>query len=270
MATHAIARQGPGGTAALAETQIGADIVLPAGGPWLIHHVWGQVVRKTTIPDQGAGGILHVQSLSGDLDPDPAPGKYPLPGPCVSESANSAIAAVPLFLFPVDWTAAGKASLSLSYIQQLAITTASEVACGILFGTERPESRPLKFGDYVQASWAGTAEQAIGTITLAEKASRIVGIFADLNKGDAATAGEEIMATVRLDSADIAMPPAQYPCNRAFNASDGTAVGQSATPWMQHIPLDIPVVGGARIDVFATSSISVTGNADITVHLFYE
>lgn len=270
MSTHAYTNQGPGGTTALVETAIGGDITLPAGGPWLIHHVFGQVVRKTTVPDEGAGGILHVQALSGDLTPDPAPGKYPLPGPCVAESANSAIAAVPLFMFPVAWQAAGKAIIRLSHIQQLAITTAPEVIAGILFGDKRPEPRPLIFGDYVQTSWASAAETAVGTITLAEKAKRIVGIMADLNKGDAATAGEEIMAKIRLDSADVKMPPAQYPCARAFNASDGTAVGQSATPMMNVIPVDIPVTGGARIDVYVTSSISVTGNADVIVHLFYE
>jgi len=270
MPTHALARQGPGGTTALASTQIGTDIVMPAGGPWLIHHIWGQVVKATTIPDQGTTGVLHIQSLSGDLRPDPAPGKYPLIGACVSESANTAIAAVPLNLWPIHLEAAGKASLSLSYIQQLAMTTPSEVACGIIFGDARPEVRPLTFCDYVQNSWAAATETAIGTITLAEKATRIVGILADLNKGDAATAAEEIMATIRLDSADVPMPPAQYPCNRAFNASDGTSVGQSATPMSNFIPVDIPVMGGARIDILATTSISVTGNADIIVYLAYE
>ena len=270
MATHAFARQGPGGTTALAETQIGTEISMPAGGPWLIHHIWGQVVRKSTVPSEGAGGILHLQSVSGDLTPDPAPGKYPLVGPCASESANTGIAAVPLNLFPVAWEAAGKATIKLSYIQQLAITTASEVACGIIFGEARPEVRPLVFSDFVQASFASAAEQSIGTIQLSERASRIVGIMADLNKGDVPSAGEEIMATIKLSSADMRMPPAQYPCNRAFNASDGTAVGQSATPMSMFIPVDIPVPAGARIDVFGTTSISVTGNADLTVYLAYE
>lgn len=270
MATQGYIRQGPGGTTALAETQIGADIIMPAGGPWLIHHIWAQVVKATTVPNEGAGGTLHIQALSGDLTPDPAPGRYPLIGPCASESANSAIAPVGLNLWPVAWEAAGKASIALSYIQQLAITTASEVACGIIFGDARPEVRPLTFCDVVRTAWASAAETSVGTITLSEKATRIVGILADLNKGDAPTAGEEIMATIRLDSADIKLPPAQYPCNRAFNASDGTAVGQAATPLSNFIPVDIPVIGGARIDVLVTSSISVTGNADVSVYLAYE
>ncbi len=270
MSTHAFARQGPGSATAGAETQIGADITLPAGGPWQIHHIWGQVVRATTVPDEGAGGILNVQSLSGDLTPDPAPGKYPLVGPCISESANAALSPVPLNLYPVAWEAPGKAVISLSFINKLAITTPSEVACGIMFGDSRPEVRPLTFCNVVQLSWASALEAAVGTITLAEKATRLVGIMADLNKGEASTTGEEVMATIRLGSADIKITPAEYPCNRAFNASDGTAVGQAATPMSQFIPVDIPVLGGARIDVFVTSSISVTGNAEISVYLAYE
>ncbi|KKM90355.1 hypothetical protein LCGC14_1239500 [marine sediment metagenome] len=270
MATHAFSRQGPGGTAAGEETQIGANLDMPAGGPWTIHHVWAQVVRATTIPDQGTGGTLHVQAISGDLTPDPAPGKYPLIGSPISESANAALSAVPLNLWPVNWQAAGKALLSLSYIQQLAITTPSEVACGIIFGDSIPEVRPLMFCDVVSTAWASASEQAVGTLQLSEKATRIVGILADLNKGDASTTAEEVMATIRLGSADIKIPPAQYPCNRAFNASDGTAAGQSAVAMSNFIPVDIPVIGGARIDVFVTSSISVTSNAEVRVYLAYE
>jgi len=270
VATHALAVQGPGGTAALAKTQIGSNLTLPAGGPWTIFGIWGQVVRATTIPDQGTGGQLLIDSLSGDVTPDPAPGKFPLIGSCIAESANSAISAVPLKIWPVNWQASGKAVITLSYVQQLAITTASEVAAGIIFGDSVPAPVPILFCDAVQNSFASATEQTIGTITLAEKATRITGILADLNKGDAATGGEEIMATIRLDSADIKFPPAQYPCNRAFNASDGTPAGQSSTPMSNFIPVDIPVIGGARVDIFATTSISVTGNADVQVYLMYE
>jgi len=270
MATHALAVTGTGGTTALAKTQIGSDLILPAGGPWIIHGIWGQVVKSTTVPNEGTGGNLIIDAKSGDLDPDPAPGTYPLIGSCVSESANAAISAVPLNIWPVAWQAAGKAAISLYYQQLLAITTGSIVAAGIIFGDNIPEVRPLTFVDSVHKSFASATEQSVGTITLAEKATRIVGIMADLNKGDAATAGEAIIATIRLASDDIRLPPAQYPCGRAFNASDGTAVGQSATPQMQFIPVDIPVAGGARIDVFATTSISVTGNADVSVYLAYE
>lgn len=270
MSTHAIARQGPGSATLNAITQIGADIVLPAGGPWIIFGLWGQVVKATTVPDEGTGGILKLDTLSGDIDPQPAPADFPLIGSPVSESANAALSGVPLNIWDVNYNAAGKAIAKLSYQNDQAITTPSEVACGILFGDSIPVRARSPFCASVQTEWASAAETAIGNITLAEKATRITGLMFDLNKVDASTTAEEVMALVRLDSADIKLPPAQYPCLRAFNASDGTAVGQSAIAQAQFIPVDIPVVGGATINIFATSSISVTGNCSLRAFIQYE
>lgn len=270
MATHAFARQGPSATTAATKTQVGADIVMPAGGPWTIFGLWGQVVKGAGAHSEGSGGQLIIDSASGDLVPDPAPGKYPLIGNPAAASSNFHVAQVPLNIWPVRWEAAGKAAVRLSYLNQLATTVAQEVACGILFGKEVPEMKPFPFCDSVYAAFASAAEQSIGTITLAEKATRIIGILADLNHGDAVTAAEETMATIRLASDDIKMPPAQYPCIRAFDAADGTHVGAPSSPRADFIPVDIPVAGGARINVYATTSISVTGNAEVLAYIAYE
>jgi hypothetical protein len=270
MSTFGISRTGNGGTAADATTKIGSTITLPAGGPFIIHKVWAQVAKVTTVPNEGTGGVLVVDSVSGDITPDPSPGKWPLVGACISESANSAIAPVPLNIWDVNFEASGKAQLDLKYNNQLAITTASKVACGIIFGDTIPTDARAPFCAFVQDSFASATEQQLGSITLAEKATRITGILAVLNKGDAATAGEEIMGTIRLQSDSMKLVPAEFPCNHAFNASDGTAVGQPGMPVSKFIPVDIPVIGGAIIDVFATTTRSVTGNADVSVFLAYE
>lgn len=270
MATHALARFGTGATTAATKTQIGNTLILPANGPHIIHAVWGQVVRATTIPDQGTGGKLIVEAASGDITPNPAPGEYPMIGSPAAESANSGISAVPLNLWNVNWSGAGKATINLSYEALLAITTGSIVAAGIIFGDSVPERRPLTFCKSVSGAFASAVEQSLGSITLAEKATRIIGILADFNHGEAVTGGEPMLATIRLDSADQVFPPAQYPCNRGFNANDGTPVGQSGVAQSQFIPVDIPVPGGAIVDVFATTSASVTGNAEVTVYLAYE
>ena len=173
-------------------------------------------------------------------------------------------------MWPVNWQASGKAVLSLYYLNQLAITTAPHTAGGVLFGDKIPEQRPLVFCDGVYTSWASTAETSVGTITLAEKAKIIVGILADLSKGDALTTAITCMATIRLASDDIKMPPAQFPCSRCYDSGDGTVAGETAAPRCDFIPVDIPVAGGARIDVYATSTESVTGNADINVYIAYE
>lgn len=268
--THGIIRTGTGGTGAGARTQIGSNITLPAGGPFTIHGIFGQVAKVDTVPNEGTGGIIEIVSLAGDLEPNPAPATFPLIGAPVSESANAPISANPLQIWPVPYTAPGKSQIQLFYTNDQAISTGSIVVAGLLFGDEVPVARPAPFCASVNAQFASTDEQNLGTITLSENATRIVGILADLNKADAATAGEAIAATIRLDSDSIKLQPAAFPCNRIFNASDGTAVGASATPQSNIIPLDIPAVGGAIITVFGTTTVSVTGNASLRVFLFYE
>ena len=270
MATRALATTGTGGTTALATTQIGSDLTLPAGGPWTIFGIWGQVAKITTVPDEGTGGDLIISAVSGDLSPDPAPGTYPLIGAPSNPSANDGLSGMGLNIWPVNWQAAGKAVVRLSYRQQLAITTASATAGGIIFGDSIPTPGPLVFCDRVQTSFASATEQSVGTVTLAEKASRITGLMFVVNKGDAVTAGEAILCTFRLASDDIQMPPSQWPGAYAFNAADGTDVGSSAVPQAQFIPVDIPVQGGARVTAYATSTASVTGNVDVSAYIAYE
>lgn len=270
MPTHAFVRTGTGATAAATKTQIGTDIILPAGGPWTIFGLWGQVAKVTAVASEGTGGQLILDSKAGDIDPDPAPAKYPMIGAPQCSAAHFSIAAHGLNIWPVNWTASGKAALAISYFNQLAITAASQCAVGILFGDAIPEKRPLIFCDSVYTAFASAAEQSVGTITLAEKATRIVGILAVLTKGDALTVAEPIMATIRLASDDIKLPPAQFPCSHCFDSGDGTVEGETAVPRADFIPVDIPVEGGARIDVYATTTHSVTGNAEVLVYIAYE
>lgn len=268
--THGIIRVGTGGTSALTRSQIGSDITLPADGPWIIHGIWGQVIKRVTIPNQGTGGILELFSVQGDIDPNPAPAQFPLIGSPISESTDAAISTVPLNLWQTNYTAPGRATLRLFYTNDVAITTSPRVLCGILFGTEIPDQPRAPFCASILSASASAAETNMGTITLSQNATKIVGILADCGKVGAATAAEEIGATIRLSSDSINFQPAEFPCNRAYNASDGTAVGQSSTPQSQFIPVDIPAVGGAIITVFNTSTISVTGNIEVRVHILYQ
>lgn len=269
MATHGLITTGTGGTAAEAKTQIGSNLTMPAGGPWEIQYIWGQVARSAGVANEGTGGHLIIDALSGDLDPDPAPGKYPMMGSAVQSSANAQVGVMPLNLWRVSWQAAGKAVISLSYQNQLAITAAPNVAAGVIFGDEPPADAPLVFCDGVYESFAATAETSIGTITLSEKATRIVGLLAVLQKGDAVTVDEEILATVRLTSDDVSLAPAQFPCCFAYNPADGTPAGNPSMPQAQFIPMNIPVPGGGRVQAYATTTGSVTGNADVRVYLAY-
>lgn len=229
-----------------------------------------QVVHATAAAAESLAGNLRVESRSGDLDPDPAPGTFPLPGLCSLAGANHGMSTVPLTIWPVDWQGAGKAVLTLSYYNQLAITAAPQVACGILFGERTPERRPIKFCDGVRGTQTATAETAVGTITLSTRATRITGVFADITVDGAWTVDEEFLGIVRLGSSDVRMPPSQYPLARAFSAGDGTPVGQWHNPVFSMIPVDIPVTGGARIDTYIDLNTAVTNAATVGIWLAYE
>lgn len=270
MATHARIAVGTGPTAADTIKQIGSDITLPAGGPWTIFGLWGQVAKVTAVASEGTGGILLVNAASGDITPDPAPGKWPLLGTIAQMGGNHGPAAMGLNIWPVNWSAPGKAVIQLSYHAQLAITAAPQVQAGIFFGTEIPGPFRAPFCASVSAAFAATAEQSVGSIVLAEKATRIVGILAELNKGDTWTVAEPVIGYVRLSSESVKFQPASFPCCFCYDSGDGTPAGESGMPRAEFIPLDIDVEGGAIIDVYAKTPVSVTGNAEVRVYLAYE
>lgn len=270
MPTNGLLVTGTGGTAAESITQIGSDITMPAGGPWLIHNIWGMVAMDTAVQSEAASGGIRVDALSGDLNPDPAPGRYPLIGAPSQSGASFGLMPVPLNIYDVRWQAAGKAVLTLSYINDQGNATAPLVAAGIIFGDAVPEKRPLVFSDRVAANLTAASEASIGTITISEKATRIVGIMATAMKDGAVTADEGMLATIRLDSADIKLPPAQFPCTNGFSACDGTPAGGGSVAAPNFIPLDIPVIGGSRINCFGTLVNAVTAGLDVQVFIAYE
>jgi len=270
MSTYGFIVKGTGGTAAESKTQIGSNLTLPAGGPYVIHNIHAVDAKVTTVPNEGIGGQLIVDSYSGDLTPDPAPGKYPMVGTPANVSVNDGLACKPLNLWNVNWEASGKAVIQLFYLNILAITTGSAVVAGIIFGGAIPEKKPLVFCDGVYGSFASTSETSIGAITLAEKATRIVGIMADLNHGDTVTIGQAVAGYIRITSDDVDLNPGMYPCTRAFDAADGTPVGACSIPKSEFIPVDIEVPGGATINILGTTTQSVTGNADFSVFIAYE
>lgn len=270
MASFGIVRTGVGGTTANTLANIGGVITMPAGGPYTIYGIWAQIAKITTIPDEKTGGFLKFEALSGDLTPDPAPGKFPLIGNHPSASADAAAAANPLNIWPTRFQASGKATIQLSYLNDSIITTAPQVLAGILFGTEVPTAQPHVFVDSVEGEFASASEQTLGSIVLAEKAKKITGILAILSKPGATTDGEAVAATIRLDSVDVKLQPAEYPCNVAYDAEDGTQVGALSSPQSQFIPVNIPILPGSTINVLATTTVSVTNNASIRVFLAYE
>ena len=268
--THAKLVTGLGGTTAGSITQIGSNISMPAGGPWFIHHVWGLGAMDTAVQSEALAGHIILDSVGGDITPDPAPGKYPLICGASASGASFGIHSTPLNIYPVGWEAAGKAELKFSYFNDAGNATAPLMAMGIIFGDSRPDVKPIIFSDNVSATLTANTEATIGQIQVSERATKITGIMATCTKDGAVTADEGMLATIRLDSADIQIQPAQYPTLNAFSASDGTPAGGGMLGAPFFIPLDIDVVKGAKIDCFGTLVNAVTAGVDVQVFLAYE
>ena len=267
--THSQIVSGAGPTAA-EDATIG-QITLPAGGPWIVHDVFGQVVSVTPTAGESVGGHFRIEAASGDLTPAPAPSRYP-----IFESGSSLGATIdrgqcPLNLFPVKWEASGKAVLNLIYHQAIACTVATEVLLGLMYGKTIPDHKlPLVFSDVMRAAVAATADTAIGTITLAEKAKRIVGICGILSQDGVLVTVEELIGFFRLASDDVKLPPMQLPFNNVYGGGLGALIQGGNQGRINYIPVDIPVEGGARINAFVDLNSAVSNAADVEIFIAYE
>lgn len=270
MSTHALAVAAATPIAANTPTLIGAVQLMPAGGPWIIHNIWSTTVINSPVLAEALTGDLIFNSVSGDITPDPAPGRYPIIGTGCAVGAVINPTETPTAIFDTDWSASGKAQFSLSMNLNLAISNVGQIAAGIIFGDTIPQKRPLRFVDVVDSFFAGGAEAAVGTITVAEKATRIVGLLGIFTKTGATVAEDAVCGFFRLDSNDIPMPPAAYPFNNGINGMIGAGVDSSTPIKPEFIPVDIPVIGGSNINCFVTTVAGVTNNVNVRVYIAYE
>lgn len=259
-----------GASAAAGDTNLGT-IELPQrdSGNWLIHHVFAQVVRATATAAESVGGDFRLQPNQGELTPNPAPSRFPVFESGSFLGATAPVSVCPLHLFEVDYQATGQARIDLIYNNAIAATVAAQVVCGIIFGDERPVQHPAHFVDRVRTTVTSAADSAIGTITLSQNATEIIGIAGILQQDAVLTAGEELIGFFRLASDDVKMVPAQYPFNAAFGAGLGATIGGGDQPRITFIPVSIPVPDGARIDCFSDLNTAVTNAADVEIFIAY-
>lgn len=266
--THGMIVSGAAGTTA-ADHLIGT-ITLPAGGPWTIHHVHGQVVSATATAAESIGGYVFFDVASGDIAPNPAPSQFPAFETGSSLGATIDRGESPLNLFSVDWEAYGKAVINCYYHQNIACTVAPQVVMGMIFGKNIPSVQPLTFCQQVRTTVAAAADTAIGTATISEKAKRIVGICGILQQDGVLVAGEELTGFFRLTSDDIKLPPLQLPFNKVFGAGLGGTIHGGNQGSINFIPVDIPVVGGSRLNTFIDLNTAVTNAADVQIFIAYQ
>lgn len=265
--THGMAVAGGGSTAA-GDTVVGT-ITLPAGGPWTIFNVWSLIAAPTATAGESFGGHFRLNASSGDLTPNPAPSRFPTGIGGSFLGATQCQRVNPLHLFDVDYEAAGKAVIQLIYNEPTAVTVATQTVLGVIFGKTRPTPQPIRFIDRVRVQQTVTADTAVGTITISEKAEMITGIGCTVAQDNVITAAEELLGFFRLGSDDVDMPPAQFPINAGYSAGLGTVIESAMVANPVMIPVVIPVVGGARIDCFIDLNTAVTAAAEVEVYIAY-
>lgn len=257
------------GSVAAGDTSLGT-ITLPAGGPWVITGVFGMIAAATATPAECFGGHVRLVSLDGDVDPNPAPSRFPTGFGGSFLGATHPVSHNRLQVFDCEYTAPGKARIEIIYNEASAVTVATQVVAGIMFGKMRPEKRPIKFIDRVRAAVTSAADTSVGTITLSEKATKITFVGGVLVQDGVLTTAEELLGFFRLSSDDVNMAPSQWPFQAAYSAGLGALIGNNEVVQPCLIPVSIAVPGGARIDAFVDLNTAVTNAAEVEVFICYE
>jgi hypothetical protein len=257
------------GQAAAGELNLGT-LTLPVDGPWIIHHIYGQVVNATGTAAEALTGYMRFDARSGDITPNPAPSRWPIVSNGGMLGATIDVQTCPLQMYPVNWTAPGRATIDCIFNNVGASTVAPQVVMGIIFGKTIPESNRHAFCDIMNTTITAAADTAVGTITLSEKATRITGIMGTLVQDGVLVTAEELIGFFRLASDDINLVPAQFPFPAAFSAGLGALIQGGPWPYSKFIDVDIPVIGGARINGFVDLNTAVTNPAQVAIYIAYE
>jgi len=266
--THSVIVTGAGGTAA-GETVIGT-VTFPAGGPWKIWGLFGFMVNATKTAAEVVCGNMRLNSVSGDIEPNPSPSRFPLGAVGSILGATGAPAMHRLHIWPVDFTAPGKGVLQLIVNQPVGNTVAPQCVLGVMFGKTVPTGRPIRYIETVRAQTNLAVDTVIGQILLAEKATRITHVGGILVQDNVMTTAEELIGYFRLASDDIRMPPAQFPFSAVFGAGIGAAIDAGLAQIPKMIPVEIPTPGGARIDCYVDLNTALTNAAEIQIYIAYE
>jgi hypothetical protein len=121
-------------------------------------------------------------------------------------------------------------------------------------------------GDVTNATATGdTTETSIGTVTFSSKAKKIIGVWCYAIAGAALTTAEAATGFFRLDSGDLNLAPAKFPLAIVNALTSGVA---ALNP--QIIPVDIPVKGLEKIEVFVTMDMAQTGALKARAGFIYE
>lgn len=268
--THSMVVTGAASVAAGEAIISGAGIVLPAGGPFTIFQVFCTLASATATAGEQIGDYFRLNAASGDLTPNPQPSRFPTGHIGSSLGATIDTAMFPTTIWNVEYEAMGKSTLELILNTPTLTTVAAQAVLGIIFGKTRPVLKPFKFIDRVRVQVATAALTGIATITISEKASKIVAVCGLISQDNVLTTGEELLGFFSLASDDVKLPPAQFPFSAGFSAGLGVLINNPVKVQPLWIPVEIPITGGARIDCSADLNTAVTNAAEVQVFIAYE
>jgi hypothetical protein len=254
--------------AAAGEVSLGT-ITLPADGPWLVHGVFGQVVRPTATAGEAVGGYFRIEAASGDLEPNPQPAKFPCWESGSFLGATAGVSYCRLHRYDVAWTAPGRSTLNVYFNNVSGTSVAPKAVVGILFGRTLPVLRPIVWVDHIRGTQSGVTETALSNITLSERATSIVGVGGAIVQDGVLTTAEELIGYFRLISNDIDIAPLQLPFGTVYGAGLGGTIDGGTPGVTGFIPVDVPVVGGAVLTPLVTLLTAVTNPADVDIHIAY-
>jgi hypothetical protein len=267
--THGNVVQAAGATT-VAETLIGLIELPKRAEDWVLHNIMGQVCQGVADVALCTGGVIRMESPSGDVTPDPGPSRWPVYSQGSHLGATVGANSCALHRYDINLLASGKANINLNSINAIAQTTAPRWTGGLSYGPKVPEIIRAKFCDRVRGTQLLAPRTALGTIPLSEKATRIVGIFGSLKQSGVLTTAEELTGFFDLSSDDVDLAPSQWMFNEVSGAGIGALIQGAPALIPQVHRVDIPVIGGADIDVFVTLGVAVTNAANVDIFILYE
>jgi hypothetical protein len=231
----------------------GTPIVLPANGPWVIHGIWGIPAWINPSGENPILGSIGIQSITGDLDPDPTPALFPHPVQQVNTINAQGLLPTPVQIHPTSFKAPGSSQIQMvAEFDGPAGVNNIRFMGGILFSANPPRVLPIQRTAMLFAQVTSAAEIALGIIQLPESADLLISYSAQAAWLLPPAANEPLLGFIRMQSDDERLQPAEFPLSFGLMGRTTAAPINDALPPVLTVPLETKVLPGSRISVFCT------------------
>jgi len=175
-----------------------------------------------------------------------------------------------LYRVPVSWETPGKMTFDVHAYDEHAGAVAELLTVAIFFGKVRPLFIPAQLIDRLSGTITKNTTTLLGTITLAETATKIVGISGRVTPNVAQPQNEQLHASFTLESDDIDLTPSTWPIDPMISGFTGGEAHAETIGPLKFIPVDIPVPKGARVNVYFTINSAIASDPYAQFFLAYE